>query len=235
MHTRMHPYQFSAFELDLMSRLQKKFIRYNLFEFRRWPRIYWGNREESDLPKQHDIIFDEKYDIPYDRRCQIDLLGVYRIRNYIEEGYIELYSDLISESAEHISNILKLNYTKTYEILRIIVLLHELGHWFTHSCCRKQFLFWGAAYQELSADKNVTETMAQLAVKWACYKNAAADIKTIELIMDFLAEKQPRPYWLYKKLGGNYSKISTIQKRYIELVLQFNVDVDYLLLIKSKL
>lgn len=225
----MHPYQFSKFELYLMNRLEKKFHQYDLFEFERWPRVYWGNREDSDLPPEFDKT--ESLD-RFDPRYQIDYLGVYRYTPYTE-GFVEMYADRIREAAERISKKLELPFELTHNLLVVIVLIHELGHWLTHWCIKYTSKELQQAFLELAEDKYITETMAQLAVVWSCKGLSNYNVNTLRQIMDFLADKQPEPYYQYKKLGKKESRFSSIQKRYIKLLDLINLDVDYLLLEKD--
>ncbi len=222
----MHPYQFSRFELDLMERLAEKFTKYNNFGFNRWPKIYWGNDSNYDNTagnNQPTRLMEN-----YDPNFQIDLLGAY-IRSGEEEGIIELYENRIFNSAERISKYLGMEFEKTFDWLRAIVLLHELGHWFTHWCIMERPYLLRPKYKILSEDKYITETMAQLSVIWACKGLTNSRIKNLLSIMDFLADRQPPPYYQYKNMGKNQSKIATIQKRYLKLLDLSNIDLEYLL------
>lgn len=229
--TKMHPYQFSKFELYLMGRLENVFHKYDLFEFLRWPRIYWGNRSDSDLPSPNQKNFDSVNE-RYNPKYQVDLLGVYYHETH-EEGFIELYADRIEESAKSISIQLDLNFEITYELLRVTVLLHEIGHWLTHWCIKYEKHSRQSAFCELAYDKHITETMAQLSVIWACNGLRNPRVKNLLAIMDFLADEQPPPYFQYKKLGKNQTKISTIQKRYIKLLDLLSLDIEYLLMLSN--
>ncbi|MFN5218865.1 MAG: hypothetical protein ACK5CL_08855 [Sphingomonadales bacterium] len=226
MKNEMHPYQFSRFELDLMERLAVKFTKYENFGFNRWPKIYWGN----DLKYDNTAGDNQPSQLMknYDPHFQIDLLGAY-IHRGEGEGIIELYENRIYDSAERISKNLGMEFEKTFDWLRAIVLLHELGHWFAHWCIMERPYLLRLNYKILSEDKFITETMAQLSVIWACIGLTNSRIKNLLSIMDFLADRQPAPYYQYKKMGKNQSKIATIQKRYLKLLDLSNIDLEYLL------
>lgn len=227
----MKPFQFSQFDLNKMNRLHKIFIKYKLFNDNRWPMVFWGNRQDSDKPYDDD----EKSDLPtsldrsYNSKYQLDYLGVYRYNTY-EEGFIELYGDRILNCSKSIASSLNIDIEKTYGLLTTIVLLHELGHWYTHWCIKDNRNERQLAYSIIAKDKFITETMAQLAVIWGCETLENQNDKTILLIMDYLTNNQPPPYTQYKKLGKAASLYSKIQKRYLKLLDRVNIDIAYLLL-----
>jgi hypothetical protein len=227
----MKPYQFSQFELGKMNRLHDAFLKYKLFTVERWPSIYWGNRSESDRPYGDDENQDnsERIGRDYNIKYQTDYLGVYRHKSH-DEGVIELYSDRISDCAKSISIRLEMDFDLTLELLRATVLLHELGHWFTHWCILDNKYQRQSAFAIIAQDKFITETMAQLAVIWACEGLKKQKDKMLKIIMDDLANHQPPPYYQYKKLGKKTGQRSRIQNRYLKLLDLGNIDIDYLLL-----
>lgn len=227
----MTPYQFSQFELDKMNRLHDAFLKYNLFTVERWPKVYWGTRSESDRPYEDEESPDSTRPTErnYNVKYRTDYLGVYRFERH-KEGVIELYSDRISDCAKSMAKELNFDFELTFELLRAIVLLHELGHWFTHWCIRDNKFHRQSAFALIAEDKFITETMAQLAVIWGCGTLKNQKVRTMLKLMDELGNRQPPPYFQYKKLGKKTSKRSTIQKRYLLLLDRLNIDVEYLLL-----
>jgi hypothetical protein len=55
-------------------------------------------------------------------------------------------------------------------------------------------------------------------------------VRTMLKLMDELANHQPPPYFQYKRLGNKTSKRAILQKRYLILLDNRNIDIDYLLL-----
>ncbi len=225
----MHPYQFNPFELDLLRRLTDKvYLKSDHFEFERYPKIYWGNFDDRTRLAGYQRI-NERNDLDNydDSKFDIDLLGCY-YHNDNQEGYIEIYGDRIHECAFQISNALGLDFMETRSLLQTIVLLHEIGHWFTHCCFQvnrdQRMEFFG--YQT----KDIKETLAQLTVLWATLGLNNHSIRNLREIMSFLTNNQSRPYRQYLKLGTRLTKKSTILNRYIKLLDMGNCDLEYLLL-----
>jgi hypothetical protein len=226
---KMHPYQFNPFELDLLRRLTDKvYLKSDHFEFERYPKIYWGNFDDRTRLAGYQRI-NERNDLDNydDSKFDIDLLGCY-YHNDNQEGYIEIYGDRIHECAFQISNALGLDFMETRSLLQTIVLLHEIGHWFTHCCFQvnrdQRMEFFG--YQT----KDIKETLAQLTVLWATLGLNNHSIRNLREIMSFLTNNQSRPYRQYLKLGTRLTKKSTILNRYIKLLDMGNCDLEYLLL-----
>jgi hypothetical protein len=225
----MHPYQFNPFELDLLRRLTHKvYLKSDHFEFERYPKIYWGNFDDRTRLAGYQRI-NERNDLDNydDSKFDIDLLGCY-YHNDNQEGYIEIYGDRIHECAFQISSALGLDFMETRSLLQTIVLLHEIGHWFTHCCFQvnrdQRMEFFG--YQT----KDIKETLAQLTVLWATLGLNNHSIRNLREIMSFLTNNQSRPYRQYLKLGTRLTKKSTILNRYIKLLDMGNCDLEYLLL-----
>lgn len=237
----MIPYRFNPFEMDLLKRLTfNVYLKNQHFEMNRWPIIYWGDfdrsigggkyRKTSDLDRD-DRDLNENYDRDYSR-YDIDLLGCYFYpRN--EEGYIEIYKDRIHECAKDIANKLDLDFEITRSLLQTIVLLHEIGHWFSHCCFNenRKHRMYVFTYQT----KEIKETIAQLSVIWSTLGLRNKKVKILNEIMDFLSNNQSWPYRQYLKLGKKTSKKSTLLNRYVQLLDMQNGDLNYLLLINQKM
>jgi hypothetical protein len=197
------------------------------FEFDRYPLIYWGDFDEAKrLPgftktNDKDRLDDFDGDI-YD----IDLLGCY-IYNQ-EECYIEIYCDRIKDCAVSISVGLGLDFVETRSLLQTIVLLHEMGHWFTHYCLKTNHAQSIEYFKYQTED--IKETVAQLSVIWSTLGLTNARIKRMLEIMAFLTKHQSRPYTQYLKLGKRYTRKLTILNRYVALLNLRNCDLEFLLL-----
>jgi hypothetical protein len=230
----MTPYRFNPFEMDLLGRLTfNVYLKNQHFEMNRWPIIYWGDfersigggksRKTSDLDESNNRDSSE-YDM--------DLLGCYfYTRN--EEGYIEIYRDRIHECAHRISNELNLEFEVTRSLLQTIVLLHEIGHWFSHCCFKenKEHRMLVFTYQT----KEIKETIAQLSVIWSTLGLSNKKVNSLNEIMSFLSNNQSSPYRQYLKLQKQNSKKSTILNRYVQLLDAENCDLNYLLLSNLKM
>ena len=230
----MIPYRFNPLEMDLLQRLTfKVYLNNQHFKMNRWPLIYWGDFEcsisEGKYRKTSDL--DESNDRD-SSRYDIDLLGCYFYTSN-EEGYIEIYRDRIKECALRISNQLNLEFDLTRSLLQTIVLLHEIGHWFSH-CCFKENRE-KRMYVFTHQTKEIKETIAQLSVIWAALGLRNKNVNAIRKIIEFLSQHQSWPYRQYFKLGKNTSKKSTILNRYVNLLDSENSDLNYLLLRNKKM
>ena len=233
-NSEMIPYRFNPFEMDLLRRLTfNVYLKNQHFDMNRWPVIYWGDfdrsigggkyRKTSDLDESNDRD-SSRYDI--------DLLGCYFYTSN-EEGYIEIYRDRIHECALRISNQLNLEFELTRSLLQTIVLLHEIGHWFSH-CCFKENRE-KRMYVFTHQTKEIKETIAQLSVLWSVLGLKNQRVNTLREIMDFLSSRQSWAYHQYLLLGKKYSKKSTILNRYVQLLDVENCDLNYLLLMNQKM
>jgi hypothetical protein len=220
--------------MDLLRRLTfNVYLKNEYFAMNRWPAVYWGDfdcsLDKGKFSRTSDN--DERINQDYNR-YNIDLLGCYLYRHN-DEGYIEIYKDRIQECALVISNELNLDLELTSSLLQTIVLLHEIGHWFSHCCFseNKQKRMLAFTYQT----KEIKETIAQLSVVWSVLGLRNKKIIVLNEIMDFLSNKQSWPYRQYLKLGKKQSKKSTILNRYIQLLDEKSCDINYLLLNSRKI
>jgi len=233
-NNKMTPYRFNPFEMDLLRRLTfNVYLKNQHFEMNRWPVIYWGDfersisggkyRKTSDLDESNNRDSSE-YDM--------DLLGCYfYTRN--EEGYIEIYRDRIHECAHRISNQLNLEFEVTRSLLQTIVLLHEIGHWFSHCCFKENKEHRMLVFTHQT--KEIKETIAQLSVIWSTLGLRNKKVNSLNEIMSFLSNNQSSPYRQYLKLQKQNSKKSTILNRYVQLLDAENCDLNYLLLSNLKM
>jgi hypothetical protein len=231
------PYQFTPYENELIKRLTfNTFLKSKEFNFTRYPQVFWIP-EERRFKRMDSYNYDSRpeyknqvYDNP-DKIYDIDLMGCYIFNS--DGGYIELYQTTIEESSTRISRHLNLSFEEVIELLQAIVLIHELGHWFSHAC----FVYNGynrrIAFQ--CADSEIIETIAQLAVIWSTMGLKDEKTQNLLRIMDFLTTKQSYPYRQYIKLKKHYSKKIRILNRYIKLLDYYMNDLDYLLFEKPNL
>lgn len=229
------PYQFTPYENELIKRLTfNTFLKSKGFNFTRYPQVYWIP-EERRFKRKYSYYDDSRpeyvnqaYDNP-NKIFDIDLMGCYIFNS--DGGYIELYKTTIEESASRISVNLNLPFLEVMELLQAIVLIHELGHWFSHACFVSNGYERRLSFQK--ADSVIKETIAQLSVIWSTL--GMTDKKTQELlrIMDYLTSRQSYPYQQYLKLNKDFNKKNRILNRYINILDSWDYDLDYLLL-KSK-
>lgn len=230
----MQPYRFNSFEMDLLRRLTNKvYLKSEHFEFGRYPIIYFGDSDDSEelinKPQKNNLNF---IDTEKNGKYDIDLLGCYRYE-HLQEGYIEIYGDRIHDCAIIISAELGSDFIETKSLLQTIVLLHEIGHWFTHSCF-KIFDYEQRMESFENQTDDIVETLAQLSVLWSTLGLSNSKVKEMQRIMHHLTSDQSRPYKQYLKLGKHYTKKLTILNRYVKLLDIGNCDVDYLLLRNKK-
>lgn len=228
----MIPYRFNPFEMDLLQRLTfKVYLNNQNFIMNRWPIIFWGDFDKSNKKKKVNDDYDDFENRDYNI-YDIDLLGRY-IYPKNQEGYIEIYGDRIHECALRISVNLNLDFQLTRSLLQSIVLLHEIGHWFSHYCFRDNLKHRMHIFPHQT--KEIKETIAQLSVLWSVLRLKNQRVNTLRLIMDFLAPRQSWEYNQFLLLGKKYSKTSTILNRYVQLLDSENCDLNYLLLINKKM
>ena len=224
----MTPYRFNPFEMDLLRRLTfNVYLKNRHFEMNRWPVIYWGDFHASlqDNDK-HNTREYENVNEDYGK-YDIDLLGCYFYTS-TEEGYVEIYGDRIHHCAKDISDDLGLDFKLTRSLLQTIVLLHEIGHWFSHACFKEYRNH--RMYVFTHQTKEIKETIAQLSVMWSVLGLQNKKVKTLLEIMSYLSQYQSWPYRQYLKMGNEYKKKSTVLNRYVNLLDFENSDLDYLLL-----
>ena len=137
---QMPPYRYTSYELELIKKLSfNVFKKSKHFDFDRYPVIFWVEEysgTSSSLKSEKDWNDtrpeNDESKIEYDPNYNIDLLGCYIYNK--EENHIELYGPRIRNTSERISKRLGIPYELTMELLQAIVLIHEIGHWFSHAC-----------------------------------------------------------------------------------------------------
>jgi hypothetical protein len=227
---KIKAYRFSKLELSHMERLLQVF-KANEYDLIRWPEVYYSDHENFNSNKEIDnddfSNYENKIYIP-------DYLGVYKY-NIHKEGYIVLYKDRIKECSLIIANRLKLDYQVTFNALKFIVLMHELGHWFTHWSHTNNHSQRSLSFYNQS--KEVKETMAQLSFVWSIFGLKNPEIKQYREIFYYLVKHQPREYQMFLKLENiiankkeenRFSNKARIIKRYNK-ILDENLNLDFLL------
>lgn len=231
------PYQFTPYENELIKRLTfNTFLKSKEFNFTRYPQVYWipeerrFKRKDSYHNDSRPEYANQVYDNP-NKIFDIDLMGCYIYNG--DGGYIELYKITIEESASRISDYLSLPFLEVMELLQAIVLIHELGHWFSHACFVSNGDERRLAFQK--AETVIIETIAQLTVIWSTMGLRDKKTQNLLRIMDFLTSRQSYPYQQYPRLKKHYSKKIRILNRYIKLLDYYMNDLGYLLFEKSNL
>jgi tryptophan synthase beta subunit len=114
------------------------------------------------------------------------------------------------------------------------VLIHEIGHWLTHSCAivnKDEILI-----QFDFLPKIITESLAQLTVIWSFYKHKSEFEYKLESFARLFMPKQPKPYYEFNKVYHMYSP-EIILKRYLGIASQMthlNEDKLFKLLAKNE-
>lgn len=88
-------------------------------------------------------------------------------------------------------------YNFNEELLRGVVLVHEIGHWITHLLPKPNSPLWPTELYKLSSE-DVKEGWAQLITWWAVNKVRGG----IEKVFEELNARQPSPYKVYEKFKG---------------------------------
>jgi hypothetical protein len=146
-----------------------------------------------------------------------EMLGVYEISENttepkcdcgikINEGQIILFKDRIEKIASFIAHAENQNLNLIIDTLRYIVLMHELGHWFTHWCMnfdiqKKANVNWECGYyintHASAPDKITHESLAQLICFWTTYDS---NLSRKILIQYFTPSEEKNEYNKYLPL-----------------------------------
>ena len=227
---KIKAYRFSKLELSHMERLLQVF-RASEYDLIRWPEVYYC--DHKDLYPDDEIDTNDK--LRYENNIYIpDYLGIYKFDIY-REGFIVLFKDRIKDCSKRISNELSLDYYETFDAIKFIVLMHELGHWITHWCHTSNQIQRSINFHYQSTA--VLESMAQLSFVWSIFGLKNAEIIKYREIFYYLVEHQPREYQMFLKLDNSttktkeerkFSNKATIIKRYNK-ILDENLNFGFLL------
>lgn len=169
-------YQFSKMELDGMIKLRKLFLE-NRYTTERFPEVYEGEipvraKEEHELI---DLGSDGIFELV--KKSWMDALGIYRFGPYKNEDYnYEFTTEGIiiidSKKIEQWVDIWNRNSSEelTVDDVRFVVLMHELGHWFSHWASRNvedaDLLQWNPGFH--FPNRMTKEALANIICFWAC-------------------------------------------------------------------
>jgi hypothetical protein len=190
MTNRLRAYRFNLFELNAIKGLYALYGR--KLSLDRLPEVYLSDyRELKELGlagnKEKDGDGFER-DISRSDLANPDFLGMY-VYNSNREGSVFLYRDRIDTSANYFSSLLQMKFSEVRDMIKYIVLMHELGHWLSHRICLEN---QNDIYPELS--KNLKESMAQLHVPWSLQSfSNDYSIKVRKLFFE-MVRLQPKPY-----------------------------------------
>lgn len=214
-------YRFNSMELEKMLELKSIFtnkgLGENKFEINRFPNVYYDTsekfeqlygpyktvtEEEKDQDAENnDIIKEDDWG---EGRISPDTLGCYFDFNIpgedfiTQEGKIILFKDKIEAFCAKHKDVKE-------EQVRLIILLHELGHWVTH-WPKANDDNWILGYS--GKDIKTHESLAQL----ICYWLVEGDSDLKECFERQLTPTNPNnPYALYKKLT-NINRMQIIMR-----------------------
>lgn len=134
------------------------------------------------------------------------LLGEYQVKSYDTEGTFFLYKSCINKIGELFHNSLgeevgmKQNYC--VDLVREIVIWHELGYWITHWMPGKDHHRWNSKsyrYDEKSIEVHEALAMAfvQFAILHIEYDNRR---NHYQILFHFMLDNQQKLYYLYNQL-----------------------------------
>ena len=168
--------------------------------------MIWDNRNGDDKQKKE---FDDKlrkYDLTREQIFSIDkVLGLYYSTGhpdrrasdnmYIDTPEIVLYAQGITAVAK------RLNVPT--EMVRAVVLVHEIGHWISHAVKDSNNQIWETGdfdgFSKAENPNNLLEMWAQLFPYWV-----AKEIQGLfKLTFEVLNSKQSDPYKTFKKFIGH--------------------------------
>ena len=223
----VNAYRLNSLECHLLKIVEDIYLDSG-YSFKRWPEIYFGNFEDFPPVKLdqsgNNFVDDELY------FYNIDYLGLY-VYTSSNEGHIRIFNDRIKYCANKIANNLNLKVDEVINNLLTIILIHEIGHWLTHSCHvkNKKIRLNGFSSQQ----KIIKETLAQLTVFWSMMKMKNKEVERMKIIFDYLVDRQSYPYKAFRELGNKKTYVKTLLKRYgyiaDEHIFNFGYDFNYLL------
>lgn len=170
-------YQFSEMELDSMINLRKLFSR-NHYTTDRFPEVYDGDIPARSKEEQQLIELGGEGILQLVERSWIDALGVYRIGPpemnkkyscvFTTEGNIIIDTKKIEQWVEIWNRVSSEGLT--VDSVRFVVLMHELGHWFSHWAIsdgeKTEFRQWNPGFE---FPNNMTrEALGNIICLWAC-------------------------------------------------------------------
>jgi hypothetical protein len=162
-------YRFSAQEINKMLWLKNLFTE-NGFIVDRFPEVYYDTFENAR--KVFPYLEETQEDI-----MNPDLLGVYVYgldgsgkTATSKEGVVILFSDRIGNYSRLSGNV--------QEDIQFVVLMHELGHWFSHWPCADN-LRWDYGFH--FTNKRTKEALANIIAHWCCLETSGHEKVMIDL------------------------------------------------------
>lgn len=136
-----------------------------------------------------------------------DLLGIYQVKDPMKEGHIILYEDCIRKFGlifyEAFGKTIGQSRQFCINMVREIVLWHELGHWITHWMPGKDKNRWNTKSYNLGS-KDVYEGLAQLFTHYAIINLEDNKLRNDFLILfSFMLRNQSHCYHKYLDIMGH--------------------------------
>ena len=233
----LQAYRFSEEEIKKMIELKRLFENTSLgdykFTFERFPEVYYdtydnyveiygeiGDEDEEDNPNNYENKITPDYLGVY---CDFSLPG----NDYeTKEGVIVLFKDRIEKYSKVIEKKLIISLKNAEDAIRMVILMHELGHWICHWPLALNDN-WNLSYYNKAAQyKRTHEALANIITYWA--------VNTDKILSDVLENLTPKiktnPYYLYKNLIPQAQE--EIIKKIVDLRKHFYLtdDLSYLYL-----
>ena len=195
-------YRFSNDELLLLNNLFEIYTD-NGFIIKTWPETYFCNYADAikKFDLSNEIDMDERlFNDEGNYKFSSDYLGIYKYKSN-KEGCIIIFKDRIIEaslSLHKFNNIRNFSLDQIITLLKTKVLIHEVGHWLTHSCatiCKNEIMM-----QFNFLPKIIKESLAQLTVIWSFYKRKNQYEYQLESFAREFMPLQPYPYYEFSKV-----------------------------------
>ena len=168
---------------------------------------------EETFPARPPIKFLEK-ECPFIMVVEIyqlpdnlfDLLGKYQVESYDAEGTIFLYKSCINKIGELFHNSIgkKMGMEQNYyvDLVREIVIWHQLGYWITHWMPGKDHHRWNVkSYRYDDKSKEVHEALAMAFVQFAILHIEDDNRRNhYQILFYYMLDNQQKLYYLYNQL-----------------------------------
>ncbi|MFY7999430.1 MAG: metallopeptidase family protein [Candidatus Kapaibacteriota bacterium] len=163
--------------------------------------MIWDNRDGDDKQKKEFDDKLKKHDLTREQICSIDgVLGLYHSRGHQDRASDNKYTDIpeIVLYAQGITAVAKRLNVPT-EVLRAVVLVHEIGHWISHAVPDSNDQKWETddfdCYSKAENPNNLLEMWAQLFPYWV-----AKEIQGLfKLTFEVLNTKESNPYKTFQQ------------------------------------
>ena len=225
LNRNIKPYRLSIKEVSYFQKIMTIFFNSG-YSFQRWPEIYIGNFDDfNDKVEQKHKNLDRDYNI-----FDMDYLGLY-VYEIKKEGHIRIFKDRIRKCSIRLADELNYHRADVENDLITIVLIHEVGHWLTHSCHSKNREIRIEGFSKLN--DFIVESMAQLTVVWSMMKFKSEEINRLKVVFNLLVDKQSLEYKVFRQLSNKQTHAKLLLKRYGYISedheYNYGYDFDYLL------